>query len=286
MRVSRCGTDELTYAQLRSQRFTAPARGVRIGSEIPSDPPLEMRIALAASKPGRVVCDVSAARLWGLPLPTYLRRGETRIGIAVPAGNAEPRHQITRGRRLRLPEEHITEHDGCLVTTPERTWIDCAAKVREDELLAMADAGIHMGLFTEDELKKITHWAYRRRGVAHARRVVPMINGLAESPGESKVRFHLVMSGFFDPPECQINLHDCGEFIARVDLGWRQRTLAVEYDGVVHLAEDQRRRDAWRRNRIEQMGWRVIVVTADDLREPHRMVDIIKDAYESRTPLR
>lgn len=283
--VTRQGCDNYTYGQLRNTRFTMPVPGLRIHADAAPDTELDARIAVAASVPGSVLCDVSAARWWGLPLPTYLRNGESSIGVAVAAGNAEPRHRKARGRRLRLPDEHVVEHRGCLVTTPARTWIDCAAVMREEFLLAMGDAGLHAELFAEDDLRKMAHWAYRRRGVAHARRILPMLNGLAESPGESRVRYHLMEAGFPEP-ECQLELIHRGRFIARLDLGWRDRKLAVEYDGIVHLPEEQRRKDAWRRNRIQQAGWQVIVVTGDDLQRTAEMVTMIGQAFHSSRPLR
>jgi very-short-patch-repair endonuclease len=281
--VTRAGSDPFTYGQLRNARFAMPVRGLRVLADTPTDPELDARIAIAASAPGNVLCDVSAARWWGLPLPTYLRNGESHIGVAAPAGNAEPRNRKARGRRLLLPIEHVVEHRGCLVTTPARTWIDCAAVMREEFLLAMGDAGLHAGLFSTADIRAMVHWAYRRRGVATARRIWPMLNGLAESPGESRVRYHLLQTHMAEP-ECQIELLHYGEFVARLDLGWRDRKLAVEYDGIVHLSEEQRRRDAWRRNRIQQAGWRLIVVTGDDMQRIDQMVSLIRQAYNV-TPL-
>lgn len=283
--VTRQGGGGYTYGQLRNTRFAMPVPGLRVPAEVCVDDEFDARIALAASVPGTVLCDVSAARWWGLPLPTYLRFGESRIGVAVSAGNAEPRHSRARGRRLQLPHEHVVEHRGCLVTTPARTWLDCAAVMRAEFLLAMGDAGLHRQLFDLDDLRRIAHWGYRRRGVAHARLMLPMLNGLSESPGESRIRYHLVQAGLPEP-ECQIELFRRGEFIARLDMGWRDQKLALEYDGIVHLPEDQRRKDAWRRNRIQRAGWQVLVVTSDDLQRISTMVAMVDQALRSPLPHR
>lgn len=283
LRVTRDGCGPFTYNQLRGQRFQAPLHGIRIAASIDVDEEVVARIALAASRPGTVLCDISAALWWGLPVPNFLTGPQRAVGIAAPADAAKPRHRSVRGRRLDLPDEHIVEHRGCRVTTPARTWVDCAGVLRDEDLLAMGDAGLRHGLFTEEDLRHMTHWAYRRRGVAHARLVLPWLDGKAESPGESRVRYHCLRVGF-PAPECQIELHHHGSFIARLDLGWRAQRVALEYDGIVHLPEEQRRKDAVRRNRIQQHGWRLLVVTHDDLQHTARMIDFIRHALH--TPFR
>ena len=60
--------------------------------------------------------------------------------------------------------------------------------------------------------------------------------------------------------------------------------MIVEYDGAVHLEEGQRRRDAARRNQLQEAGWLVITFTADDMRQPWLMVAQVKRALASRTP--
>ncbi len=55
----------------------------------------------------------------------------------------------------------------------------------------------------------------------------------------------------------------------RVDMGWREWKVAVEYDGIQHWTDGRQR--AWDIDRIailESMGWVVIRVSADMLRRP------------------
>ena len=55
-------------------------------------------------------------------------------------------------------------------------------------------------------------------------------------------------------------------------MAWIDERVILEYDGAVHLEERQRRRDAQRRNMLQEAGWMIITVTADDLRTPRRLL--------------
>lgn len=59
-----------------------------------------------------------------------------------------------------------------------------------------------------------------------------------------------------------------GRFVARVDLLYPTWKVVVEYDGSHHLERDQWQRDLLRREALERLGYRVVVVTAADLRVP------------------
>jgi very-short-patch-repair endonuclease len=65
---------------------------------------------------------------------------------------------------------------------------------------------------------------------------------------------------------------DEGGFVARVDLAFPEHRLAVEYDGAWHGQVGQLARDRRRPNRLTATGWRVLFVTAADLRDPDALV--------------
>lgn len=90
---------------------------------------------------------------------------------------------------------------------------------------------------------------------------------------ESLVRVVVVTAGL-EPPEPQHVVRDRrGLFLARVDLAWPGHRLVVEYDGSHHLERRQWVRDLRRRERLEQAGWTVLVLTAEDvLGDPQGMI--------------
>jgi hypothetical protein len=277
--VTADGAPGLSRTQARSTRFVAPSRGIRLHAGIAGQLPAEATAALLASRPSALVVDISAARLWGLPVPPWIGLdGEAfPVSVAQAPNGARPERRGVVGRRLRMPPEHVAEIDGIRVTSPARTWLDCAERIPTDHLVAMGDAALHRTLTTPTELKDVVVWARRRRGVVSARRALQLLDGASESPGESLTRFHLLECGV-PRPVCNFNVIVDGEWCARVDLAWPGERVAVEYDGIVHLSETARRRDAARRNLLQDVGWTVIVFTAADLKYPWAMAALVRSA--------
>jgi len=284
-RVTADGAPGLSREQTRARQFVAPSRGVRYRADALDLEAAASAAALLGARDGAVLCDISAAAHWALPLPPWVAmHPEARpVGVAVPSGSSHPDRRGVRGRRLLLPPEHVTEHRGLSITTPARTWLDCAALIPLEHLVALGDAVLHTELATAEELRRITHWAYRRRGVLSARRALPLLDERSESPGESLTRAHLVLNGV-PRPECNHDIVVHGEWLARADLCWPLARLIVEYDGLVHLEERVRRSDAQRRNLLQEAGWLVIVFTAEDLKRPWLMATHVKRALSARTP--
>lgn len=281
------GSTGLSREAARASRYVAPSRGVRWPADS-DDPPLDRRsAAVLGSGDDAVLADVSAAAAWGLPLPPWigLHEPDRPVTVAAPTGQRtnRPRRGDVRGRRLRIPAEHVTHLSDLLVTTPARTWLDCAELIPREHLVAMGDAAVRRGLTSAEELSRMVAWARRRRGVVSARACLPLLDPASESAGESITRAHLLF-GDLPRPVSNLNVHFQGRWIARVDLAWPEQRVIVEYDGVVHLHESQRRRDAVRRNLLQEAGWLVITFTADDLSRPWLMVSQVRRALQHRTP--
>ncbi|SEM39347.1 Protein of unknown function [Rhodococcus maanshanensis] len=106
------------------------------------------------------------------------------------------------------------------------------------------------------------------RGLVQLRRVLDLVDGGAESPPETRTRLLIVRDGL-PRPETQILVRDgSGRVVARSDLGWESWRVLVEYDGDHHwLDERQRSRDIDRAADLEALGWAVIRVSAELLRD-------------------
>jgi hypothetical protein len=281
--VSARGAGDLTRAQAASRRFRAPSRGVRFDASAPDVVRAEMEAVLAGSRDDAVLTNATAARHWELPLPAWVALApDPRTVVAVTPGSAHPDRRGVRGRRLLLPPDHVVEHRGLRVTTVARTWLDCAADIPVEHLVAMGDAALRRELTELAELAAMVRWGWGRRGVVAARRALPILDPAAESAQESTTRALLVLGGV-PAPRCNVDIHWQGRWIARVDMCWPEARLIVEYDGMVHLDESQRRRDAQRISELQEAGWLVIVLTADDLRRPERLVARVRALLASRT---
>jgi len=171
----------------------------------------------------------TAARIWGLPLPLGL--DTSTIHVSVPAGEVVPDHRELKCHGQWLPPEHIWATHSVSCTSPARCFLDLAADIRYDHLVALGDHALRYGLATLEELQSLVDAATRRRGVVGARRALPLLNPLAESPPESICRVWFVEAGLPEvTPQAVIRDND-GRFIARVDLALLEYKVVVEYQG-------------------------------------------------------
>jgi hypothetical protein len=250
---------------VRSGELRHVVAGVHVPSVVPDS--LELRAAAVALvvEPSSVVCDRTAAWLWGVdvfdfaqlellpPIETFVLRGRTRT-----------RRRGCAGGERDLAEEDIVVVGGVRVTTPLRTAADLACHLSPRRALAALDAFMREHAITERELRRILLRYYRRRGVVQARELVGYADPRAESPGESWVRYEIVSRGL-PRPEPQHWVVYGGRKLFRLDLAYPHLRVAVEYDGrEFHEGDEQSDHDEARRAWLEGRGWTVIVVTKDD----------------------
>ena len=101
------------------------------------------------------------------------------------------------------------------------------------------------------------------RRARQLRQTLSLVDGGAESPYESLTRLLLIQAGF-PRPETQILVVDeYGFVVARIDMGWRQYLVGVDFEGAHHWTDPrQRTRDAERYNLLPALGWTDIRVTS------------------------
>jgi Protein of unknown function (DUF559) len=180
-------------------------------------------------------------------------------------------------RTFRLPPDDVCWVDDLRLTTPERTAFDIGRLLVPDRSVPVLDSLVNA---TNLKVADVVALAERRPGVNGSRRLyaaLAFVDGGAESPQESRVRLILVRAGF-PAPQTQISFAD--EFGAeriRVDMGWPEWKVAVEYDGVQHWTDARQR--SWDIDRIailESLGWVVIRVSAEMLSRPGVIVQRVR----------
>lgn len=155
------------------------------------------------------------------------------------------------------------------VTSPARTAFDIGRTRPANIAIPIVDALLNATRCSPSEVRVLAATRAGVRGVSGLRRVLELVDGGAESPQETRLRLTLVRAGL-PRPETQIEFFDeCGYAFIRVDMGWREWKVAVEYDGVQHWTD--RRQRSWDIDRIailESMGWSVVRVSAEMMSRP------------------
>jgi Protein of unknown function (DUF559) len=255
-------------------RWYAPVfRGVYA----PKDTDLSLRdraiAAWLASKRNGVVAGVAASALHGAPwvgpdVPIEL------VGVKIrPQAGLIPRTE-------RVADDEITRVGGLPLTTRVRTAFDVGRHLDRPEALARLDALMWNQKFSTDAVLALAERYPRARGLRQLRELLPLVDGGAESPRESRTRLWLHDAGF-PSPETQIPvLAGSTQPMAFLDMGWRDFKVAVEYDGD-HHRKDRRQyvKDLARLRMLEALGWTVIRVIAED--RPQQWLARVEDALHA-----
>jgi len=169
---------------------------------------------------------------------------------------------VTRAEQI--SNEEITHRAGLPVTTRVRTAFDLGRHLERPEALARLDALMWNQHYDIDDVLALADRRPRSRGVLQLRELLPLVDGGAASPRESRIRLWLLDCGF-PRPQTQIPVFEGARPVAFLDMGWRKYKVAVEYDGD-HHRKDRRQyvKDLARARMLEQRGWIVVRVIAED----------------------
>lgn len=265
----------MTPAQLRSSRFVALLRNVYVSSEVTITPLLLARAALTVSPPGAFICRGTAGQLLGSGQDAT---GEIHVGIVA---GPRPRTSGLHAHRYATRPPLVTLA-GVRLTSTERTFIDLASTQPLVPLVMAADQFVALGRTTPDRLiEAAAQW--HGRGAGRAREAAPLVRDGVESRMESAARLLMVFAGLPEPT-VNLRLRDGSGRSRRIDLAYPDLKIAVEYDGRHHIErESQWRRDLLRREDVEALGWRFVVLTSVDIfTTPAKTVDRITAALRAR----
>lgn len=256
----------LTPNDLRSTAWRRLFRDVYACASAPVDHALRARAAATFVVPGAVVTGRSAAVLWGLPVADT----DDPVELTVPPGGRVSAVRGVRVRRRVLDASAVTRRFGVPVSTALATALDLAGRLPLEDAVVLLDRFVASG---RTDLRSLDEAARRASGPGsrRARDAVALADGLAESPQETRVRLLLHRSAL-PRPIAQCTVRHEGRFVARVDFGWPEQRLAVEYEGIWHGERQQVGRDRRRLNALLAAGWRVVFITAEDLRRPEGVI--------------
>jgi len=238
---------------------------------------------------GAVVCDHTAAWLWGVDCqPAASLDGPLDLDVVSINGGDRTRRSGVHGGKRDLQEEEIWEVGGVRVTSPVRTACDLACRRGRRQALAVLDAFMHSCGVTRTDYRRMLPRFRGRRGCTQLRELIEYADPRAESIRESWVRMEIIDAGLPVPqPQVWVRLAT-GEQ-GRLDLAYRGRKVAVEHDGEeYHCADGDVRRDEDRRQALRKLGWYIIVVRQEDF-EGDRLdawLRELRDVLAARSPSR
>src|SRR5688500_582457 len=130
------------------------------------------------------------------------------------------------------------------------------------DLVVLGDAMLKARLTTISALIEARE-AWHGNGTRLGLRAARLMREGVDSPMETRVRLLIVLAGLPEPTVNVIVRGDDGSWRMRFDLCYLTQRLIVEYDGRRHAeSPEQWERDIYRREELDRMDYRLLVVTS------------------------
>ncbi len=242
-------------------------------------------LAADAALDSPVFSHASAALIHGLPdwgLP--LRK------VSVSEEGPVPRTRTSSRTAFRSVPDlagEVMTVDGLRVTTPARTVTDIAMSVNRDAGVTVADAALHGGIVTLEEIEASLSRSAGRRGIRRARHSMSLVDGNSESVAETLSRLSFRDFGLPEP-ETQVEISNPrGVVVARVDFLWREFGVIGECDGFGKYFDgltpaETRHRLGMEKDRdaeLTALGYRVLHWRWRDVEEPHYLASRLSRVF-------
>ena len=195
--------------------------------------------------------------------------GSKWIGADEPAELNQP--SLHGEAKIVLHSDELGDDEICLArgiraTTPARTAFDLGRRKGQTLAVIRVDALLQATQLKLHDVQALIDTHGGARGLVQLRRVVDLVDYGSESPQETRLRLLFTKSGM-RPTHTQIEVFDGRYQVGRIDMGWPEWKVGVQYDGIQHWDDPrQRTRDIDQDVEYRDLGWRMVRVGADLLR--------------------
>jgi len=188
--------------------------------------------------------------------------GDTPVEMIWRCGRPPPGIDV---RNERVDATEVVTIGGIAVTSAERTAFDLARHLPRDQAVAHLDALARATGIGATEVLVLAERYPRARGLTRARLALPLMDGGAQSPQETRLRLILIDDGL-PAPRTQIAVSD-GTNHAFIDMGYDEPRIGFDYEGAHHSeVRGQYVHDIGRAELIDGQGWIDIRVVAEHSR--------------------
>lgn len=237
----------------------------------------KLRLLSTILPPDAAYSHATAAIVLGAPADS-----PRRPHVALTPRRVLPQHAGLVVHVRQLQADDVVDHEGLRVTSGAQTFLDLAATLWPQDLVAVGDSLLRKGHLTTAALTARLARADRVRGVVRARACAPLLSPLSMSRRESWMRYWLLTSDLPDP-QPQVPVHDrWGRVVAHGDLGYLEWKVLIEYEGRQHAEVDQFGRDIDRYSLMAADGWLVLRFASRHVGGPTVVVDRVGRALISR----
>ncbi|WP_458108392.1 hypothetical protein M1D51_02435 [Arthrobacter sp. R3-55] len=251
------------------------SRGIRVPWGEQQDLAHTARLLTGISE-GAICCRETAAMLWGCPLPWDAQQ-DFLVHLTRSDAAFRPQRRGVKGHRMVLAPSDVRTLQGIPITSPARTWLDLAAVLPFEDLVAAADHFIcrqtrsfghnRVPLCSLEDLKTQVYRHAGMRGIRKARAALELTRVGADSVPETSLRLAIGREFLPEPVLSYVVRDSSGREVAWPDLAFPSFKVAINYDGGHHLGAAQKESDIRREAALAANGWISVVVTVEQVRE-------------------
>jgi very-short-patch-repair endonuclease len=271
--------------RLYGSDLARPFHGVRMPAHFDPDVVARCLAYTVQAPPDAYFSHLTAAELWGVPLPLGL--ASQKIDVSVQWPRRAPEGRDVRGHAVRFRESDIADVGGLRVSSPARLWCELGSRLSLEDLVAAGDFIIRRTnpLASMEELAAAVEDFPGQRGRRTLREALPLLHERSESPQESRIRIALIRANI---PGLSINapVRGASGRTYRADFAFLERGLLLEYQGDYHRERDQFRRDLTRTLDLQTAGLSVVLLGPDDIRSESAFIALVRDLLDIRADSR
>ncbi len=262
--VAFAGSADRAKHLVRDGIYRRVLRNAYVLADVPDDAMTRLAALTRVVPPGVVVSHWAALWAHGLDVLRRDAAGAELIDLTTGRGLRLADRCGLRRHSALVDDEDLCEHNGLLIVSAARAFVDVARTYGLVEGVACGDAALRAGLTTLDRIEASVERAGGLRWVTRARAGVEHLEPRSESLMESRLRVGFVLAGGPRMP-AQIDLYDdLGGHRGRADLFLDG--VAVEYDGrQERLLRPKFAHDRQRGNGLADLEVEVRRFSADDI---------------------
>jgi hypothetical protein len=176
-----------------------------------------------------------------------------------------------------LADDEITRVAGLPVTTRSRTAFDLGRYLERGEAVARLDALMRASPFTQEDVLLLAKRYSGVRGLKSLRKALPLVDGGASSPRETRLRLLYIDAGLPRPTTQIPIVVGRGRLVRMADMGWEEFMVVSEYDGEQHQTDRRQYvKDIKSLRKARRLGWIVDQVVRED-----RDDEIVQRAWDA-----
>jgi very-short-patch-repair endonuclease len=261
-------------SMIKGSRFRRIFRGVYISASVPPDALHRVAGALLLHPPTAFASHLSAARVYGVPLPAL---SDEHVSVFRAADRRSRPGLCTH---VAAADTEVRTVQGLRVSVPAQMFVELAGLLSLVDLVVVGDALCRLRLATPATLVTAAGASRSTRAITAA----SYVRAEVDSAMETRLRMLIVLAGLPEPRVNHVIRDAYGVVLLRFDLSYPDLRIVVEYDGRQHRDDlDQWDHDQDRKDWFDAEGWlHVPVFSRGIYRDPAKTLRRVEAALRSR----